>query len=287
MKDDFYNLSDYDYFQLPALSNSFLKAFDRSPAHGFHDIEETAAMRLGKFGHAFLLSPYEFDKLILAPPEIKNRRNVPYPEFKNQFPKEKHNDIILDSEFQAFKKIKENLLDYTIDIGVKFGDFYNHKRIKKELTAFYCDPEIVSSVPFDLDDENSMMKFCLKGKLDLIYFDPSMNIIFDPKFTTNSKELGKKIIDKGLKYYRQNGFYDYLTEKITKVKDCLFYFIGIETKEPYGIDFHRLSEDLIKTGLTESFLSIQKFINWVKAGSRMYPSWEGVNIVQKPSWIKI
>lgn len=287
MKDGFYEMSDYDYFQLPALSNSFLKAFDRSPAHGYHDIEETAAMRLGRFGHAFLLSPYEFKKLIFAPPEILKKSSEYYREFKKQIPKDQHNNIILHHEVEAFKKIKENLLDYTIDVGVKFGDFYNHKNIKKELTAFYCDPEIVSSVPFDLDDDDSMMKFCLKGKLDLIYFDSAMNIIFDPKFTTNSKKLDKKIIDSELKYYRQNAFYCYLVEKLTKVKDCLFYFIGIETKEPYGVDFHRLSEDLIKSGLTESFLSIQKFIDWVKAGSRIYPSWEGVNIVQKPFWIKI
>ena len=68
MKDGFYFIKDDDYFEIDALSNSFLKTFDRSPAHAYHDIEETAAMKLGKFGHAFLLSPYEFDKLILAPP---------------------------------------------------------------------------------------------------------------------------------------------------------------------------------------------------------------------------
>lgn len=263
-------MKDSDYFEIDALSNSFLKRFDRSPAHAYTEMEETSYMKLGKFGHAFLLSPYEFKKLILAPPECEKRSLKPYSEFKKQH-SGKENNIILHHEYESLRIIKEKLLDYNIEeLNIKFGDIYNHKNCKKEIAAIYFDSE------FEL---------LIKGKLDLFFYNDEIPIIFDPKFTTNSSDLKYQIIDRRLKYYRQDAFYSFITEKLTGEKS-LFYFIGIEQKKPYGIDFHKLSDDLRETGKIESFLSIQKYKNWVEAGSIIKSSWGGVNIVQKPAWMK-
>ena len=284
MKDGLYRFTDDQYFQIPALSNSYLKRFDRSPEHAYTGIRETSRMKLGKFMHAFLLSPYEFKKLILAPPEFKNRKNIPYPEFE-KLHHGKEDKIILDHEFKALKIIKEKLLNHEIKPSVYFGDFYNHKNCEKEIATFYCDPEIISSAPYDSNDPDSIMKFCYKGKLDLFYYDKDLSLIFDPKLTNNSKDLGFQITKRNLKYYRQEAFYKYLIKKILNV-DSLFYFIGIEDKPPYGIDFHDISKELSDTGLIETFLSVQKFINWVKNGSKLKSSWEVVNTVLRPAWMK-
>jgi succinate dehydrogenase/fumarate reductase cytochrome b subunit len=267
MDDGFYYLKDSEYFGIEALSNSFLKAFDRSPAHAYHEKEETSFMKLGKFGHAFLLSPYEFKKLIIAPSECKNRRNIPYPEFAKKHAGNEQN-IILSSEFEAFKEVKKNLLDYQLSPGLKFGPIY--EKCKKEMAAFYYDPEF---------------QILLKGKLDLFFWNKELPLIFDPKFTTNSKNLERQILDRHLKYYRQAAFYIDLVYSITGVMP-IFYFIGLETKPPYGVDFFECTADLIEAGRFENLLSIRKYKDWVEAGSIIKSSWEGINTVLKPGWFK-
>ncbi len=267
MNDGFYFMKDSEYFEIDALSNSFLKAFDRSPAHAYYEKEETSFMKLGRFGHAFLLSPYEFKKLIIAPSECKNRKNNPYPEFiKNHAGNEQN--IILKGEFDTFKEIKKRLLEYELSSGLKFGPIY--EKSKKEISAFFYDPEF---------------QLLLKGKLDLFFWNKELPLIFDPKFTTNSKDLERKILDRHLKYYRQAAYYIDLVYNITGVMP-LFYFIGLETKPPYGVDFFELTADLIEAGRYENLLSIRKYLDWIEAGAIVKSSWEGVNSVLKPSWIK-
>lgn len=267
MNDGFYFMKDEDYFSFSALSNSFLKAFDRSPAHAYYQTEETSFMKLGKFGHAFLLSPMEFKKLIIAPPECKNRKNIPYPEFAKLYAGNTQN-IILSDEFNALKEVKKRLLEYNMMPGLNFGSIY--EKCKKEMAVFYFDPEF---------------EILLKGKLDLFFWNKELPMIFDPKFTTNSKDLERKILDRNLKYYRQAAFYTDLVFNITGVMP-IFYFIGIENKEPYGIDFFELTDDLLEAGRVENLLSIRKYLDWVESGSIMKSSWEGVNRVLKPNWMK-
>lgn len=275
LQEGMFKITDEEYFSINALSNSFLKAFDRSPGHAFADKEQTAFMRLGKFGHAYLLDEYEYDKLIKAPETyaempLANRKNKPWGDYLKAVGDDGSN-VILHKEQVAFQTIKDLLLDYHINDELRFGDIYNE--CKKEMALIYFDPEF---------------EIWIKGKIDLLFPSPDYPIIFDPKFTSNSKKLQKKILDEDLKYYRQAAFYIDLCQKLFGVMP-VFYFIGIETAEPYGIDMFDLDKELIERGRYENKLSIQKYLIWrerQKEKERIYPSWEGVTTVHKPGWLK-
>ena len=61
-----YDMSDSDYFDYPAASNSLLTQLKRSPAHLMEAIKNpappTPAMRLGSAFHVATLEPEKFDK---------------------------------------------------------------------------------------------------------------------------------------------------------------------------------------------------------------------------------
>jgi hypothetical protein len=277
----FYKWSDATYFAFDGLSNSWLKRLDRSPGHAESEMEKTAAMRLGTFGHAYLLDAKEYDKLIKAPQffpyvdkkgkqvtgELKNRKNIPWGDYASQYPDvDPKEGIILHHEQESFKAMKNNLLEYSIEPGLKFGDIY--EKCKYEITV------LSEKGPYSLQK---------KGKLDILYPDSDRPMIFDPKFTENSSELGKQISN--MSYYRQDAFYtDLVFENINVYPR--FFFIGIEKKAPYGVDFFEITEEYREEGRKRTNLSIEKYIRWVESGKKVYPSWQGINRVQKPKFLK-
>jgi hypothetical protein len=264
--------SDETYFAYDALSNSWLKAFDRSPAHAEKGVKKTAAMRMGTFGHAYLLDEKEYTKLIKAPESFNdlpllNRKKKPWGDYKKQYPDvDPKEGIILHHEQEAFKAIKNNLMEYNIEPGLKFGDIY--PKCKFEITV--------------LSDENDF-GVQKKGKLDILYPDGEMPYIFDPKFTSNSIELEKQISN--MSYYRQDAFYTDLVRENIDVFPRLI-FIGLETEPPYGVDFFEISEKYREKGREKNNLSIERYLRWVESGKRVYPSWEGIKIVEKPGYLK-
>ena len=81
-------ISDEEYFAAEGLNNSFLIAFDRSPAHSQIPIKKTKAMTQGAMLHRFILEPIEFYKEYQVLPEnIKNDTRVKvYKEYVKDFP---------------------------------------------------------------------------------------------------------------------------------------------------------------------------------------------------------
>jgi hypothetical protein len=167
MKDGFKYMKDSDYFEVEAVSNSFLINFDKSSAHALHGIEQTPSMKKGSLIHSIILDN-EFDEnyhIVYC----ENKRCSEYKEAKLIHPDK---NIILQKELEKIKKIKTNILEYELLPGFKFNTIFNNKdKIRKEVCAFYFDEEF---------------KLWLKGKLDLYFVDKSNPMIFDLKKTTDA-----------------------------------------------------------------------------------------------------
>lgn len=254
-------MSDTEYYSYPALSNSFMIAFDRSPAFAFLQKEPTKAQELGSYFHAGILEPERLGEYIIAPPECLNRKNKPYPEFeKNNLDKE----IVLQKEADALSRIKENIFKSEIE-EIPFIDIYD--KSQKEVALLWS--------------ENGLD---YKAKVDILYQGETSNLIIDIKSTADCLKFYRSVVD--YQYYRQAWLYSNGATIITG-KPTLFYFVAFEKDEPFGIKVFRLTDDYLLAGQLATTKTVLKYIEWQNNGADRSIVYDNkTEILEKPNWIK-
>jgi hypothetical protein len=254
-------MEDDEYFAYPALSSSFLIAFDYSPAHAFLQKEPTKSQELGSYFHTGILEPERLSEYIIAPPECLNRKNKPYPVFEKQYPDK---EIVLQKEADVLSRIKENIFKCEID-EIPFIDIYD--KSQKEFALLWS--------------ENGLD---CKAKADIFYQGESANIIIDIKSTADCMKFHRSVIN--YQYYRQAWHYSNGATIITG-KPTLFYFVALEKVEPFGVKVFRLTDDYLLAGQLATTKTVMKYVEWQNNGADKTIVYDNkTEILEKPYWIK-
>lgn len=252
-----------DYFQREGISNSFLKSFERSPAHAFSWKESSKSMDKGTMIHEFILEPDEFEKkYVVAPIECQNRKNIPYPAFAKANPDK---EILLTHEMADLITIKERVKNYNFHEFVTVGEILGDS--KKEHSFFW--------------ESQGIQK---KGKMDILAEFDEFNAVIDLKTTDNALMFQKKITDYG--YHRQAAWYSDAITNLTD-KPTYFYFLVIETGFPFGVKMFELTEDFIQVGRLKNYNVVESYKEWVANGSDKTIIYApGVETIAMPKWME-
>jgi hypothetical protein len=259
MRNEIIKINDEAYFSSEGLSNSFLIAFDRSPAHAFVH-KESNAMKLGTLIHQHILEN-DYNKYIVIDKINKNTN-----EYKNKVKDNPDKIVLFNEEFDELEQIKNNVCGYKWYEDITLGEILLTSR--NELALYW-------SMKFQ-DTEIQC-----KGKIDILdESDKEHPIIFDLKKTTNCMNFWKSVKD--YKYYRQaywycNGYFQ-LTGIIPR-----FIFITVEDEAPYGVKCYELDNDYIFRGEIESTKSIMNYLKW-NGEKTLYKN--GVEIIEMPNYMK-
>jgi hypothetical protein len=212
------DIKDDEYFKIDALSTSFMKKFDRSPAHAFIEQESTKALDEGTAIHRYILEPKIFSEKYMVVDKIDKRTK----EGKELVEKaESEGKIILtQDQINDFEAMKQSVYSRVFDFGIS--------TISMQEVIEQGEKEV--AIMFDLHGEQA------KGKIDLLY----SNIIFDLKTTENSDDFYFAV--KKYKYDMQK--YNYATgmEKITD-DPHRFIFIVVEKTKPFGCILYEIEYD--------------------------------------------
>lgn len=225
-----------DYFAHPAISNSKLGWFKRSPAHYkfFQDnkTKDSQAFLIGSASHCILFEPDKFKSIFY----VLDEKQKPFPE---QDYRNKANSIWKQDILEAYKHKQIITLDeydkimFMMD-KLKQHDFVQEllKDCKFEQEVFWIDPETGLECKKKVDAE------CTNHRVDY-------------KTTDNAEPIGWQKKAWSYDYYRQAGFYDLDVPKE-------FYFIVQEKEPPYEISVHRATRELIDYGKNEAIGLLKK-----------------------------
>lgn len=228
------------YFDIPAISNSRLSLFEKSPMHYKYLMEHpkppTAAMLFGSLVHYVVLEPHMLKDYIIVFDETK--RPEPDKDYKT-----KVNQIWRANFFTQ--------ADLEKKIAVSKEDFDFAQRIRDKLYTYPQSKEILNASGNLLEHGVRWKhgKSNCKGKIDIRnpYFLADLKTGAD----VDPPEFQKNIFNR--KYHRQGGMYlDGDAEgKLDFANMKEFMFIAVETEEPIGISVHRLTRPVIERGYEE------------------------------------
>jgi hypothetical protein len=233
-------MPDVDYFASEGLSQSFMKAFDESPAYAFSEREQTESMEDGKILHTLLLEPEKIDERLF----IIDRINRNTKEYKALVADNPCSTIKFTDEMDCFYRMRDNVMKLTYDF-VSMEDII--KESQKEIACF----SDISGYP-------------AKAKFDLLWKD---KVIFDLKMTSNMKRFRWQVKDFG--YYRQADWYKTIYSHYSGIpyEQIPFIFIVVENKFPYGAKTIELTDEYLQMGSLENIQSIREYENWIDRGA--------------------
>lgn len=234
-------ISDIDYFAAEGLSQSFLKAFDESPAYAFSERQSTDSQEDGKLLHSLILEPEKIEKeLLITVKKSKNYRSTN--EYK-ALAETTSKIIKFPEEMDAFYQMRNNVLKLMYD------------RIDMSDIIADADKEIACFV--------DISGFQAKGKFDLLW----NNVIFDLKMTSNMKRFKYQVKDFG--YYRQADWYKTLYAHYSGIpyEQIPFIFIAVENKFPFGAKNFELSDEYLQMGALENTQSVKRYSEWLERGA--------------------
>jgi hypothetical protein len=256
--------SDKDYFASEGLSNSYLKLWDRSPAHAEIGLSPTPAMNDGSISHKYILEKDSFFiHYDFLPEEIKSKTSKAYKELNAKTSKE-----LLKYDYKnILESISNNIRNYKLIDNLTLGHILDNS--EKEISIYW-------------EDEVEGKKIQKKGKIDIAYNSDDYNIIFDLKKTTDCLDFGYAV--RKYKYYRQASWYIEGYQKLTE-KKTIFIFIPFEFSEPFGVKTFELSEDYLLKGDSENLFSTINYIKWKEEGSKKIIYKEGIETLEKPAYL--
>lgn len=258
------------YFDIPAMSNSALKEFKKSPKHYQWYLDNptvaTEAMRLGTAAHILIL---EADK-------FKSHYNIldlnERPD-KDMTMGAKANKVWLN-EFNDLtaKEDKEVITIEQFECVERMRDAVHENEFARDLL---------------LDAQNEFEKVILweeneikcKGKVDIK--NPAFKV--DLKTTTDASAGAFQRAVWNMEYYRQAGMYtDGYGSRVP------FFFIAVEKTAPFGVAVYKCSEDLIDYGIQEYKDLIAQYKACLESGN--WPGYEKDAIMnyfdlELPAWV--
>lgn len=262
-------ISDTEYFKSEGISNSFLNAFERSPAHCFTEKKSTPDMAFGSLLHLYILQNDVFLKdYLIVPDNLKlnadgslNKIDKQNKEWIESIPKDKN--YISGQIYQKLQKISEK-----ISLKLYNNNYLGHyiKNGQNEIAIFFDYLDIQCKV-----------------KIDLLYNSLGQYFIFDLKKTDDCLSFQKSV--NNYKYYRQAFFYQKAVEKLTG-EIAPFIFITAEDSEPYGVKLYELETDYFILAEKEITKIIEKYKKWVEKGSDKAECYDNEIIkLNKPNWM--
>jgi hypothetical protein len=247
-------MPDQEYFAADGLSCSFMKQFDRSPAHAMAGIQKTPAMTFGSALHCYALERARFDTdYVIQPDYIKIRKGKAWDAFKAE---NEGKEIIKPEELNNITEMVKNIPGKYLEL-IATGE--------TEVAVFW---------------ESSIMGDMIqcKGKLDAI----NDNVLIDLKTTDDASKFAKSVIN--FAYYRQAAWYLDGVAAVTgrPVDDYTFKFVAMEKTAPYGVIVFDLDKEYLKSGRAKNLATMINYSNW-SGQPELYKNIE--QTIEKPSWI--
>ena len=227
-----------NYFAIDALSNSFLKAFSRSPAHAFTRIE-SPALAFGTMLHERVLEPDVFEKKYLVA-DIDKRTKAGKEAAAEA---EAGGKVIVKTDDLKRIDAMRDAINSRLYYGEKIEEILS--RSKKEI-----------GIEFSLFGEG------FKAKID--FFDPDTATIFDLKTTDDASMFWRSV--RNFKYYWQAYIYANGMRQIVE-QPVKFVFVVIEKSEPYGCKLYELDPEFLRHAEIELEKVMADYRTWREAGS--------------------
>lgn len=247
-----------NYFERPEISNSDLKEIKKSIQHYLkykqNPKKPTPAMEFGTAVHTYFLENDLFRKNYMVS-ELVDKRTK---EYKN-FVKENPTCIILSQEdFDKILNIESNMPN-------------NIKELINDTNNTF-----EQAIIFDYNNIEC------RAKLDIINHEK--RLIIDLKTCNSAIDIHKTIMN--FEYYRQSKFYQ-IAMKQTTGYDYDFYFIFLETEEPFGSRLIKLDDnylDYAKREIDELLFTYEEYL--LNPSAYKYPYSNKLEIISLPYWFK-
>lgn len=262
-----------NYFDNPALSQSKLKEFKKSPKHYWSkyvdperkEEEPTEEMKFGKALHCSILEPDLFKNNYMVIPKIDKRTKDGKAEYASYMQLSMGKEIISDENLKDIELMNNVLFSKDSSKLLKCGGLVEHE-------LYWRDNE------FDID---------CKAKLD-VFIQPNNvfknGVIVDIKTTQDATpDVFTRSIDK-YGYYNQAAFYCNAVKQIYNTVDLpMFIIIAMEKTSPYEINFFELDNKSIKFGIRENKQLMSKYKECLTTGN--YHGYEDkINSISLPAY---
>lgn len=256
------------YFDIPAMSNSALKWFKKSPMHYQWYINNppppSKEMAFGSAFHTIILEPEKFKYLYVVADTEKR------PEKDKGMTSNKNKAWLAGLGFGG----KEILKKEEFDTLQRIRDAVMKNGFAKELVTDSKN-QIEQGIYWEHNDIQC------KGKVDIL----NSGFMADLKTCADASPNDFSRTIWNYEYYRQAGMY--LDGYGMQTKP--FYFIAVEKTEPFGVSVHKCSQDVIDYGIQEYQELIAQYKMCLESGN--WPGYEKDAIyeyfeAELPKWVK-
>lgn len=266
IKPGFITETNEQYHSGPGISKSGLARILRSPLHYQTPTKETPAMERGTGFHTAVLEPDRFkDEYVILPENCRPGSGTGMKGRKERF--------LAEAEVKNQTIIKQEDMDKVKGMA---SMVHQHQRAIDLLSDGVAE---LSGYFYDPDDHNVLIKI----RPDWI--NKSTRIIVELKSTTDSR-LGafvKKAYD--LDYHMSAWLTLYVTTQITGIQHDQYYFIVVESSEPYGVNVFKASDQMLQEGSIDCQRALEIYSQCLKVN--VWPQYrDDLEEVGLPRWVE-
>ncbi len=247
-----------DYFEHPAISNSKLGWFKKSPAHFDYFQKnpqpETEAFVIGSASHCILFEPEKFKSLYYVLDE--SQRPNPDKNFLDKENQKWRKDILEAYKHKSIVTLDDHKMISDMMEVIKKNSF-----AQELLDGCVFEKEVYWTDPIT----GLECKKKVDGEKDKLRIDYKTAESADPDYWQKKAW--------SYEYFRQAAFYDLDIQKE-------FYFIVQEKKPPYGISIHRCSQDTLNYGKDKCYDLMKKIKFHID--NNFWPGYESKILARKP-----
>lgn len=220
-------MSNAHYHKAKAISRSYLQGLRTVPAGALVDFTATGSMNFGTAAHTRLLEPHLYDELVIE--SINKTSNGK--DFQELVEHNPDKCVLLFGGKEKVEKACQNAL-----LHPKAKELLSSKSMIPEPSFFWKDEEYnlwCKTRPDFVDFDNGVMgdlKFVSKGKADA------------RRFTWSCRDFG---------YDLQAAWNIFGVKQVTGILIKQFWFVVVETDEPYRVSCYELDPEWLGDSLWE------------------------------------
>lgn len=265
LTDGVYYLDRGAYSAIPAVTQSLLKQFKRSPAHAresmLHPKEPSEALNFGNAIHCAILEPDRFVEDYVVAPKIERRSaagKAAWIEFEDQ---NRGKEIISQDDYSMCQRMMESCYANDVAAALLSGNGRN------EVTLLWTDR--------DTDVR-------CKALLDRVTSFLGWTCVIDIKSTRDASQRGFARQVAQLEYHLQAAFYLEGLNALSPA-DRRFLFVAIEKESPYCVTVFELEDESLKQGAAAFRQHLKTYAQCVTNG--VWPGYPiGIVPLQIPTW---
>ena len=280
----FYDMTETDYRAIDAVSQSVLKLYKTSPAHGrAAELEEKKFKRhfnIGHAGHQAILEPMRFrENTAIIPDEMPDSKGQMKPTNKSM------------SSYKAWEAANEGKLilsaeerDHVVEMMMSvhrhpLGGAYLGMG-KSEVSAF-AEMQVMFIEQFTGDTLHRPVK--VKARFDWLHsIDGIEPFILDIKTTQDASRTGFQKSISNFGYHIQAAFYLKIARLCGYPATC-FKILAVEKEPPFATALYTISEHAIEIG-TREFKSLLSIYAMCHHHGEWYGYSEEDQIIDLPAW---